>query len=230
VDDTRLHELESAFKQMAARQHRARETERALIARELHDELGQTLTGLKLEMALMVRELLPTGLGPGMIDRLQSLMGGIEVATEAVRRMATALRPPALDHLGLEAAIELEASALTRRTGIRCRLTGQLAPTALGGDAAIAVFRIVQEALTNVARHANASAVTIRMRETARTVRVIVADNGRGIPAEALAAPDSIGLIGMRERAELIGATLSITSRSGKGTSIVLTIPIARSA
>jgi signal transduction histidine kinase len=154
-------------------------------------------------------------------------MGGIDCATETVRRMATALRPPTLDHLGLTAAIELEAAALTRRSGIRSHVTGQLGIEELPPEYAIAVFRIVQEALTNVARHANASALAVRLRQTPGVARVTISDNGRGISKPALTAASSIGLEGMRERAELMGGTLAITARRGRGTTIVLTIPRA---
>ena len=215
--ESRLRDSDNRLRRLSASQHSARETERALIARELHDELGQNLTGLKLEMTLMVRDLLPTGLDPQMIDRLQSLIGGIECATETVRRMATKLRPPALDHLGLDAAIELEASALTRRTGIRCRVAGQLRVVDLAPEQSIVVFRIVQEALTNVARHANASAVKVLMRQNQRATTVQIQDNGRGISEDAMLAASSIGLAGCAS-VPTIGATLSILTRTGKAT------------
>jgi signal transduction histidine kinase len=107
---TRLRESESQLRRLAASLNSAREAERADVSRELHDELGQTLTGIKLEMTRTVRDLMRRGLEPQMIDRMQSMVGSIEVATETVRRLASTLRPPALDHLGLGAAIELEAA------------------------------------------------------------------------------------------------------------------------
>src|SRR6185295_19259520 len=227
----RLLESESRLRRLAASVNSARETERADVARYLHDELGQTLTGLKLELTRAVRQLMLRGLEPEMIDRMQSMVGGIEVATETVRRVASDLRPRALDHLGLGAAIELEAAAIARRTGVRCRIAGAVGADALTSEQTTAVFRIVQEALTNVVRHANASAVKISMRQTTRSTSLTIADNGRGINPEALADPVSIGLLGMRERAQLIGARLSISGRPGKGTSVVVTVPsAARSA
>jgi PAS domain S-box-containing protein len=221
----RLRESESQLRRLAASLNSARETERADVARELHDELGQTLTGLKLEMTRTVRDLMRRGLEHQMIDRMQSMVGSIEVATETVRRLASTLRPPALDHLGLGAAIELEAAAIARRTGVRCRIAGSVGEAALTSEQTTAVFRIVQEALTNVVRHANASAVKISMRQTTRSTSLTIADNGRGINPEALADPVSIGLLGMRERAQLIGAKLSISGRPGKGTAVVVTVP-----
>ena len=224
----RLRESESQLRRLAASLNSAREAERADVARELHDELGQGLTGLKLEMTRTVRDLMRRGLEPPMIDRMQSMVGSIELATETVRRLASTLRPPALDHLGLGAAIELEAAAVARRTGVRCRIAGSVAQDALTSEQTTALFRIAQEALTNVVRHASASAVKISMRQTTRSTSLTIADNGRGIDPKALADPVSIGLLGMRERAQLIGAKLSISGRPGKGTTVVVTVPAPR--
>jgi PAS domain S-box-containing protein len=222
----RLRESEGQLRQLAGRLNSAREAERAHVARELHDELGQTLTGLKLEFTRTMRELMAQTKNPEMIDRVQSMVGGIELATEMVRDLATSLRPPALDHLGLAAAIELEAAGMTRRTGVRCRITGTLKNPPLTPEQTIAVFRMVQEALTNVVRHAEASAVKIVMRQTASATSVTIQDNGRGISAEAIGDPASIGLLGMRERADLVGAVLSITTAPGKGTAVLITVPV----
>ena len=216
--EARLRESESRLRRLAARFESAQEHERASVARELHDELGQSLTALKLEMARTVPDLLKQGIAHDAIDRLQSMIGTLDAAQETVRRLATSLRPPALDHLGLAAAIELEGAALARRTGIRCRVVGNRRVAKLDGAQTTAVFRIVQEALTNVVRHAEASAITISINGTARSTSVKIRDNGRGMNAEQMANPAAIGLLGMRERAELIGAALSIGSHPGKGT------------
>jgi PAS domain S-box-containing protein len=218
--EAQLRESECQLRRLAARAESAREKERANVSRELHDELGQSLTAVKLEMARTVPDLLRQGIRPDSIDRLQSMIGGIDAAHEMVRRVATALRPPALDHLGLSAAIELEGAALARRTGIRCRITGNRRVSKLDPAQTTAVFRIVQEALTNVVRHASASAITISISGTSRSTAVDVRDNGRGMSAEQIADPTAVGLLGMRERAELIGASLSITSKPGKGTTV----------
>ena len=213
----RLRVSETQLRRLAAGLHSARESERAHVARELHDELGQTLTSLKIDLTRTVRDLIPHQLTPEMIDRMQSMVGGIEVATETVRRLATSLRPPALDHLGLAAAIELEGAALARRTGLRVRTSGNLRTTRLTAEQTTAVFRIVQEALTNVVRHADASAVRIVMRQTPQHISVNIQDNGRGSAPRRIDDPASIGLLGMRERAELIGARLAISGRAGQG-------------
>jgi two-component system sensor histidine kinase UhpB len=226
----RLRASEAQLRRLTARLHSAREVERASLSRELHDELGQSLTSLKIDLTRTVRDLLPLGLAPEVIDRIQSMVGNIDVTTEAVRRLATALRPPALDHLGLAAAIELEASAVARRTGLRCRISGSLRTTGLTSDQTTAVFRIVQEALTNVARHAGASAVRLIMRQTSESISVKIHDNGRGITTVERDDPSSIGVLGMRERAELIGARLAITARPGKGSAVLIVVPLPGNA
>lgn len=222
----RLRESKGRLRRLAASLDSAREAERAHLSRELHDELGQSLTSLKMDLTRTVRDLLPLKLAPEMIDRMQSMVGSIEVATETVRRLATTLRPPALDHLGLAAAIELEAAAVSRRTGLRCRVSGNVRD-GLTAEQTTAIFRIVQESLTNVVRHANASAVRIVMRHTLHNVSVTIQDNGRGISLQALRNPASIGLLGMRERAELVGGRLLISARPGKGAAVLIVVPAA---
>lgn len=220
----RLRESEHRLRQLAASVEDSREHERARVARELHDELGQSLTALKMELARTARALMTAGINHEAIEGLQAVVGGVDVATETVRRLATSLRPPALDHLGLVAALELEAGALSQRTGIRCRVAGNRRVGTLDPAQTTSVFRIVQEALTNVVRHASASAISIRIDEVANALRIRVHDNGRGITDAQLDSPAAIGLLGMRERAETIGATLTIGSRPGRGTEVILTL------
>jgi PAS domain S-box-containing protein len=226
----RLRKSERQLRRQAVSVDSAREAERTHVARELHDELGQDLTALKLEVTRLVRTVQQSGPDPSTIDSAQALVGGIEVATETVRRLASSLRPPALDHLGLVAAIELEAAGLSRRTGVRCRIVGNRQIGALKPAMTTAVFRIVQEALTNVARHANASAISIRIHGSSRFTSVKIQDNGRGIPEDQISDPTAIGLLGMRERADLVGAALTITSKPGKGTAVTVHIPATRAA
>jgi PAS domain S-box-containing protein len=225
--ETQLRESEDQLRRLAARVQSAREEERAHLSRELHDELGQTLTIVKIDLSRAIRDLNPTSLAPDIADRMQSVVGNVDVATETVRRLASALRPPALDHLGLAAAIELEAAALARRTGLRCRVAGGLRTSGMTSEQTTAVFRIVQEALTNAVRHSDASAVRITMRQTARNIAVRIHDNGRGIAGDVIDHPASIGLLGMRERATLAGARLSITAKAGKGTDILIVVALS---
>ncbi len=209
---------------MARQIDRAREEERGVIARELHDEVGQIFTSLKLELARTTGVLLAERVSPASIDQIQALVGLVDVGAERVRRLATHLRPPVLDHLGLAAAIEFEAAALARQSGLRIRVKGAEVQTGLTGDQETAVFRIVQEALTNAIRHANASAVTVWLRRGARAFTLRVTDNGKGIVKAGRAG---FGLLSMRERARDIGGDLSLAGRPGRGTTVTLTIPRA---
>ena len=224
--ETNLRDSETQLRRLAASLQASREEERTHLARELHDELGQSLTSLKLDLTWTIRALSHTTIAPAVIDRLQSMVGLVDLSTESVRRIATALRPPALDHLGLPAAVELEAAATERRTGIRCRVSVAKDPLRLDAERSTTLFRIVQEALTNVARHASASAVRVRLHQGARTFRMDVRDNGRGISPQALASPGSIGLVGMRERAKILGGEVVISSHPGKGTTLTVLLPL----
>lgn len=214
------------LRELNARLQMAREQERAHLARELHDELGQTLTSIKLELARTTTGLVKLGIDPQVIDRLQSLVGLVDLSNETVRRISTELRPPALDHLGLPAAVELEAAAVERRTGLRCRVSIGRDPIRLDQEQSTTVFRIFQEALMNVVRHANASAVRVRLRQTVRAFTLDVRDNGRGISKQELSSPTSIGLLGMRERAQLNGGRVDIIGRPGKGTTLTVSMPL----
>ncbi len=222
---TDIHASEARLQKLVARLHTAREDERTSVARELHDEIGQNLTGLKLDLSRVIDELREVGMPLQLVDRVQSLIGAVEVVIQSVRRIAIELRPPVLDHLGLTAAIELEAATVQRRTGLRCRVLPERQPNRLDPRQTTAVFRIVQEALTNVVRHASACAVRIRMRQTAHVFRLDVIDNGRGISDQQLADPGSIGLLGMRERARRLGGTLKITRNGSRGTTVALEMP-----
>ena len=216
------------FRGLAARVALAREEERAAVARQLHDELGQELTVLKYELVHTAALLVEAGISRHLIDRLQSLIGIVEVTTGAVRRIAHHLRPPALDHLGLAAAIEFEAAAVARRTGLRCRVSTLPHGTTLDHPHSIAAFRVFQEAMTNIARHANASAVRIRLRESRGVFTMEIQDNGRGITKTQISDVSSIGLLGMREAVEPLRGTLSIAGRRGRGTRVVVRFPIPR--
>jgi signal transduction histidine kinase len=212
------------------RMEAAREEERARVARELHDELGQVLTSLKLEFMWLVDELRGSEPKPGiqLVNKLQSLIGLIELSIQSVRQISSDLRPAVLDHFGLREAIQWEATKFEARTGIRCHLALAVKPEP--GDRArqLAVFRILQEALTNVARHAHAGAVRIGLRERGRTLTLTVRDNGRGITKAELTSVDSIGLLGMTERARVLGGRVSIAGVPGRGTTVTVNVPTTR--
>ena len=209
----------------------AREEERARVARELHDELGQVLTSLKLEFMWLVDELKRSHPRPGiqLVNKLQALIGLIEISIQSVRQISGDLRPAVLDHLGLREAIEWEATKFQSRTGIRCRIASTVTHEFPDRTRALALFRILQEALTNVARHAHAGAVRISLTERGRKLMLMIKDNGRGITKAQLSSIDSIGLLGMSERARLLGGRLTISGAPGRGTTVSVQVPMPRS-
>jgi len=218
------------MRRLAARLQAAREEERADLARELHDNLGQTLTAIKLELGRTADALTGVHLDLPVMDRLQSLVGLVEIGVETVKRIATKLRPPALDHLGLAEAIRWEAATFRSRSGVRCHVVAekeQTALTTLTPGQQTALFRIFQEALTNVVRHAQASAVRVRLTVERGVFRLRVSDNGRGITRAEIGDASAIGLLGMRERASQAGATLAIAGTPGKGTIVTVSVPLA---
>ena len=212
---------------LALRLEHAREEERARVARELHDELGQVLTSLKLEFMWLVDQLRNSEPKPGIrfVNRLQALIGLIELSIQSVRQISSDLRPAVLDHLGLKDAIHWAATKFETRTGIRCRVAWMLKNEPADRTRQLAMFRILQEALTNVVRHAHAGAVRITMRERGKMLTLTIRDNGRGITAAELASVDSIGLLGMIERARLLGGRAEIAGSPGRGTTVTVTVP-----
>lgn len=220
------HPSKAQLRGLAARVALAREEERAAVARQLHDELGQELTALKYELVHTAALLVEAGLPRHLVDRLQSLIGVVEVTTGAVRRIAHDLRPPALDHLGLAAAIEFEAAAVARRTGLRCRVSSLPHGSRLDHVRSIAAFRVFQETMTNISRHANASAVRIRLGEARGIFTMDIHDNGRGITKHQINNVRSVGLLGMREAVEPLGGTLSVSGQRGRGTRVIVRLPL----
>lgn len=220
------NESEAQLRRLAGRLNTAREEERAQLARELHDELGQTLTALKLDISRTVAALIAARMTPAIVDRVQSLVGLSDIALVSVKRIATALRPPALDHLGLAEAMTWEAAAFKARTGVRCQVRAARRHTALTAEQQTALFRIFQESLTNVVRHAHASAVQVTLNEDDDQAELKIRDNGRGISEAEAADPRAIGLVGMRERASLVGGSFKVSGRRGKGTVVSVRVPL----
>jgi signal transduction histidine kinase len=201
-----------------------REEERAHIAREIHDELGQVLTGLKMEVTWLAKRLKDKPL----IDKTDSMCGLIDSTIQTVRKIASGLRPEMLDDMGLVAAVGWQAKEFQKRTGIRCR--AKLPPETMKPDIDIAttMFRIFQEILTNVARHSRATRVDIELSLGADQAELDVVDNGVGIQDNELHARKSLGLLGMQERALLFGGDVRISGSPGHGTRVSVTIPIGK--
>jgi PAS domain S-box-containing protein len=211
---------------LAARLQSVREEERTSISREIHDELGQACTAIKMDISLIGRKL--TKNQPQLRAKVDSAIQLVDSTIAALRRIATQLRPRTLDDLGLAAALESQAQDFESRTAIRCNLTLPQAPLTLDADRSTAIFRIFQESLTNVARHAHATRVEARLQVQNDRLIFLVFDNGRGFDVEEAKARKSLGLVGMQERALMLNGDLKIEGVAGAGTTMTLTIPLPR--
>jgi len=212
------------LRNLAAHARSAIEEERTAIARDIHDDLGQSLAALKMDLARLATEL--SAARPRLVARTEKMVTLTDQAIQAVRETATRLRPGMLDDLGIAAALEWQAGEFQRRTGIRCRVSMAPEDTAIDRDVATAVFRIFQEALTNVLRHASATRVSASLRREADSLVLRVRDNGTGITPGQITSSTSLGLIGMRERAYFIGGELDIRRVRNGGTELVLKAPL----
>jgi PAS domain S-box-containing protein len=213
------------LRELATAASSAREQEQARIARELHDELAQSLSTLKMDIALIrgARPAAEDGVLGKRLDRMEKQIDG---TIAAMRRIAADLRPLALDDLGLLPAIEALVQDFERRTGIRCELAIGDEHLALPDAHATAVFRIVQESLTNVVKHARAKRVEIVVDADDEAVTVSVRDDGTGFAADGPRKPQSYGLLGIRERAYLLGGDMRVTTAPGEGTEIEVRLPV----
>lgn len=224
-----LEQSRAELRALAARLQAIREEERTRIAREIHDELGQALTALKLDVAWLSAKR-PRGAAAGnsepfrVIDR--SIATRIDETMQIVRRIASELRPSVLDQLGLEAALDVLVQETAQRTGMTINLETDEFPR-LSNEVASNAFRIIQEALTNVVRHAKATRVDVSVRRAGGSIVLGVGDNGVGFSPDTLSGLRSLGLVGMRERALACGGTLMVQGKPGAGTAIVATIPVA---
>jgi PAS domain S-box-containing protein len=219
-----LERSRSELRALAARLQSTREEERTRIAREIHDELGQALTALKLDLAWLGNKRAPKSSSEFRVIN-QSLTSRIDETIQTVRRIATELRPSVLDQLGLRAAVEWLVQETGKRTGITITFDADEFPR-LPDDAASHAFRIIQEALTNAIRHARATRVDVTVRRGPAALTLAVRDNGIGFTPDALSGLASLGLVGMRERALACGGTLIIRGEPDRGTEITAAIPV----
>jgi signal transduction histidine kinase len=227
LENARLYEAErSAHEQLrhlASHLRDAREQERKRVAREIHDELGQSLTALKFDISRLARQL-PEG-EPVLRERVAAMAALIDGSIHTVQRVSTELRPGLLDDLGLAAAIEWQVEEFAERTGIRCDLHLSEEDVRLESGVATALFRILQETLTNVARHAGANEVQVELAVDPREVVLKVRDDGRGITESEISSTQALGLLGMRERARTLGGEVTFEGVRGQGTTVTVRIP-----
>jgi PAS domain S-box-containing protein len=222
---TQSHEQLQA---LTAHLESVREDERARIARELHDDLGQTLTGLKMDLASLTKSLTPpftnfqTSRALAKLDDMQMLLS---VSIQGIRRMVLELRPPVLDHLGLDGALEWLAHDFQKRHGILCKFHSAGSFDTIDASVATALFRIAQEAQTNVSLHANAATMLVELAHEERHLRLTVTDDGIGLNEADVTKPTSFGLIGIQERVRLLGGTVAFQGRRGRGTRVIVRIP-----
>ncbi len=211
------------FRELARRLQSVREEEQSRIAREIHDEFGQRLTALRMELAWLGRRL--GGRQAALRERVDQMIESVDATIDSLRGIAAQLRPPMLEDLGLSAAIEWLTQSFAQQTGIPCRLDGRIPERALEPARAGAAFRIVQEALTNVARHAGAGRVTVTAQPNGSELVLLVHDDGRGITDHERHSPRSLGLAGMRERALAVGGKVCIRRAPAGGTLVTLRLP-----
>jgi len=228
-DITERKHAEEALRALSARLHSAREEEGTRIAREIHDELGGILTGLKWDLEKIDKTLNNPGDSTRLSEvhnRISSMTGLIETTINTVRRIASELRPGVLDDLGLVAAVEWQIEQFQARSGLKCHWTNNAGDIELTRERATAVFRILQEILTNVLRHAGAANLYVKLDRSKNYFEMEVKDDGRGITESQMRNSSSLGLLGMRERALLVGGEVSITGKEDAGTTVLVRVPI----
>jgi signal transduction histidine kinase len=223
--EERLRDSHEQLRALSTYLQYVREEERTRIAREVHDELGQSLTRLKMDLAWVGGRLPRSQLL--LADRIREMSAHVDATIQSVRRIATELRPGILDDLGLVAALEWQAHEFQNRTGIVCDVASTLQDTMLDADLNTAFFRIFQETLTNIMRHAGATRVEVNSTLRDGWLALTVHDNGRGILPGEITDRRSIGLVGMEERAALLGGKFEIKGEPGRGTTVTVRIPLA---
>lgn len=219
-----LQEAQVKLKNLHSYLEVVREEERNHISRDIHDELGQSLTSLKMELSWIGRNM------PAKDDRIEEkihdMLEAIDNAINSMRRICSQLRPKVLDDLGLAAATEWFCERFAKRMGIRCDLIMEPPDMELPSDLSVTIFRIIQEALTNVERHSNATRVKLKIKKGRGSVEMNVEDNGKGITDQQINSENSLGLIGMWERINRLGGALKVEGKKHKGTSIDIKIPV----
>jgi PAS domain S-box-containing protein len=221
--EEQLQASREQLRSLSAHLEMTRENERKSMAREVHDEFGQILTALKIDLSSLAEG--RDGERQLLLEKTKSMGDLIDMAIETVRRISAELRPPLLDDLGLAVALEWQARQFEKRTQIKCDFSSEPKDIVLDPDRSTAIFRIFQEALTNVARHSNANRVEATLVKEADRIVLTIRDNGRGIENKHIADPKAFGVIGMKERARFLGGEVRVDGARGKGTSVTVSIP-----
>jgi signal transduction histidine kinase len=221
-----LHRKSEKLRQLIKRTQNIREEENSKIAREIHDVLGQALTAIKIETISLSKKFSNNS---ELVDRLFVVVNTVDDTIKSIREISTRLRPRLLDELGLLPAVELQLREFQTRTGIRCNLSASDENLKLDSTVSTALFRIFQEAITNVARHAEATNVKIRINNSAAKTGLLtmeIIDNGIGLPHDYSEKSQSLGILGMKERAQILGGTIDFISAEDWGTAVIVNIPI----
>jgi PAS domain S-box-containing protein len=226
VEEVEIKRSRMQLAELSAHVETVKEQERTRISREIHDDLGGNLTAIKMALALLTRRLPPED--PGLIEKAVYVDALVDRTIEAIHRIAGDLRPSILD-FGLIAAIEWQAKEFEKQLGIPCEFISNKKEIALQADQATALFRIFQEALTNVGKHAQASRVTIKLMHSNRSVRLEISDNGKGIALTDRLKAKSFGIRGMMERANALGGNLTVTAAQDGGSVVSIKIPLPQS-
>ncbi|MBU0711315.1 PAS domain-containing sensor histidine kinase [bacterium] len=219
-----LKESRDQLRSLASHLQTVREEERLIMAREIHDELGQALTALKMDLIWMQKRITPEQ--KEQLNKVHTMSQLVDSTIQTVRRISTELRPGLIDDLGLQAAMEWYCGEFQNRTGIKCNLDLDEEEHPFEQDRVIAVFRIFQEALTNVARHADAKNVFVSLHFNSETLSMEIKDNGMGITEEQIFSQKSLGLVGLRERVNPWGGTVIISGIKNMGTTVKVILPI----
>jgi signal transduction histidine kinase len=222
--EARVKDSQQRLRNLSSHLQSSREEERANIAREIHDELGQVLTALKLDMYWLEKKL--PGDQKKLIEKVRAMSKHADATIHAVQRISSELRPALLDDLGLIAAIEWQSKDFQSRTAIECRVSFKHGNIKVPENSSIALFRIYQETLTNVARHSKATHVRVSMHNKDDNIVFQIRDNGIGIEESHLSSPRSFGLMGIRERAVALGGDVEIIGIQTKGTTLTVSIPL----
>jgi signal transduction histidine kinase len=224
LEQMEVHHSRARLAELSAHTDRVKEQERTRIAREIHDELGGNLTAIKMAVAMLAARLDSAGgADPALRDKTDYVDALVDRTIEAIHRISLDLRPALLD-LGLVAALEWQVGEFAKQTGVEAQFSANQREVELDNDQATALFRIAQEALTNIAKHAHASRVSVKLARLRHQVSLKISDNGRGIRPSDRSKPASFGLRGMAERARALGGTLTLSHAAGGGTVVAIKI------